>query len=278
MLKRYSLLALTVISVEILLLFLFRTPFKDVARVPRTFEEIMFGNTVFSASILPDLFSDNAKTEVAEESTHSAVNQPVGLEKKLITSGLVNISRLDPSISVSLKYSSEDNFLHKNMYGDLKNCYLQKEIAEKLVKAQKLLKEKFPFYSLIIYDAVRPLSIQKMMWDEVQVPEKLKDKYVSDPTIGSLHNYGCAIDLSIVNEEGWAMDMGTPYDYFGELAHPIAEQRMLKEYKLSWRQFENRKLLREVMAQAGFTGITTEWWHFNGSSLKQAGEKYKIVE
>ena len=278
MLKRYSLLALTVISVEILLLFLFRTPFKDVARVPRTFEEIMFGNTVFSASILPDLFSDNAKTEVAEESTRSAVNQPVGLEKKLITSGLVNISRLDPSISVSLKYSSEDNFLHKNMYGDLKNCYLQKEIAEKLVKAQKLLKEKFPFYSLIIYDAVRPLSIQKMMWDEVQVPEKLKDKYVSDPTIGSLHNYGCAIDLSIVNEEGWAMDMGTPYDYFGELAHPIAEQRMLKEYKLSWRQFENRKLLREVMAQAGFTGITTEWWHFNGSSLKQAGEKYKIVE
>ena len=278
MLKRYSLLALTVISVEILLLFLFRTPFKDVARVPRTFEEIMFGNTVFSASILPDLFSDNAKTEVAEESTRSAVNQPVGLEKKLITSGLVNISRLDPSISVSLKYSTEDNFLHKNMYGDLKNCYLQKEIAEKLIKAQKLLKEKFPFYSLIIYDAVRPLSIQKMMWDEVRVPEKLKDKYVSDPTVGSLHNYGCAIDLSIVNEEGWAMDMGTPYDYFGELAYPIAEQRMLKEYKLSWRQFENRKLLREVMAQAGFTGITTEWWHFNGSSLKEAGEKYKIVE
>ena len=117
-----------------------------------------------------------------------------------------------------------------------------------------------------------------MMWDELQVPEKLKDKYVSNPEVGSLHNFGCAVDVSIVNEDFWEMDMGTPYDYFGELGYPIAESRMIEEGKLTWRQFENRKLLREVMTEAGFTGITTEWWHFNGNSLKTAGEKYRIVD
>jgi D-alanyl-D-alanine dipeptidase len=234
----------------------------------------MFGSTVSSASVLPNLFPEkegNIKP-LTVNIKHTF------LEQKFIAHGLVNIKTLDTSIKVSLKYSTEDNFLHKNMYGGLHNCYLQKEIAEKLVKAQKILKDRFPFYSLIIYDGVRPLSIQRMMWDELQVPEHLKDKYVSNPEVGSLHNYGCAVDVSIVNEHGWEMDMGTPYDYFGELGHPISEQRMMSEGKLTWRQYENRKLLREIMYAAGFTGITTEWWHFNGSSLRSAQEKYLIIE
>ncbi|MBI3502371.1 MAG: M15 family metallopeptidase [Bacteroidetes bacterium] len=238
---------------------------------------MIFGENIFSASVLPNLFS-SAPTPTLPQRGRETGRGLTFLEQKLIAFGLMNINSLDTSIKVSLKYSTEDNFLHKNMYGELKNCYLQKEIAEKVVKAQKLLKEKYPFYSLIIYDGVRPLSIQQMMWDEVQVPEKLKDKYVSNPEVGSLHNFGCAVDVSIVNEEGWEMDMGTPYDYFGELGHPIAEQRMIDEGKLTWRQFENRKLLRDVMTEAGFTPITTEWWHFNGSSLKIAGEKYHIVD
>ena len=276
MLKRYSALALTVLSVEILLLYLFRTPLKDAPHIPRTFEQVMFGENIFSASVLPNLFSSN--NSATAQSTNQPIYKSTFLEQKLIAFGLVNIQTLDTSIKVKLKYSTEDNFLHKNLYGELKNCYLQKDIADKVVNAQKILKEKFPFYSLIIYDGVRPLSIQQMMWDELQVPEKMKDKYVSNPEVGSLHNFGCAVDVSIVNENGWAMDMGTPYDYFGELGHPIAEPRMLDEGKLTWRQFENRKLLRGIMTEAGFTIITTEWWHFNGSSLKIAGEKYHIVD
>lgn len=243
-----------------------------MVRVPQTFEEVAFSTKIFSASILPDLFSEEQKTPPSEPAAKFSA-----LEQKLINHGLVNIREVDPSIVVDLKYSTEDNFLHKNLYGDLKNCYLQKEIADKLARAQQNLKKRYPFYSLIIFDGVRPVSIQQTMWDEVQVPEKDKDSYVSNPQVGSLHNYGCAVDVSIVNEDGWQMDMGTPYDYFGELGHPIAETRMIKEGKLSWRQYENRKLLREVMTQSGFTIISSEWWHFNGSSLKIAGEKYKIV-
>lgn len=277
MLKKYSILAFIVLSVEVLLLYLFRTPLKEVSRVPKTFEEIMFGSGSISASVLPDIFSSST---LKIRTSHEGVTRKKlsFLEQKLITLGLVNIQSLDTSIKINMKYSTEDNFLHKNMYGELQHCYLQKEIAEKVVKAQNILKERYPFYSLIIYDCVRPLSIQRMMWNELQVPEHLKDKYVSHPEVGSLHNYGCAVDVSIVNENGWEMDMGTPYDYFGELGHPVAEQRMLKEGKLTWRQYENRKLLREVMYAAGFTGITTEWWHFNGSSLKIAKDKYHIVE
>ena len=275
-LRRYSFLAITILSAELLLLFLFRTPVKDFPRVPRTFEQMVFGDNIFSASFLPDLFS-SSKSEASKKKP-AAIIRNTFLEKKLIAFGLVNIKTIDTSIKVNLKYATNDNFLHKNLYGELKNCYLQKDIADKLVKAQKLLKEKFPFYSLIVFDGVRPLAIQQMMWDELQVPEKMKDKYVSNPEVGSLHNFGCAVDLSIVNENGWEMDMGTPYDYFGELGHPIAEPRMIEEGKLTWRQFENRKLLRDVMTEAGFTIITTEWWHFNGSSLKIAGEKYHIVD
>lgn len=249
---------------------------KEMRWIPRTYEQIVSDNTVFAASLLPSLFpSPKLKTENHKPET---VERHTFLEQQLITFGLVNIKQIDSSIAVSLKYASKDNFLHQNLYGEIKNCYLQKDIAEKLAKAQQILKKRFPFYSLIIYDGVRPLGVQQLMWDDLQVPEKLKDKYVSDPKVGSLHNYGCAVDVSFINENGWEMDMGTPYDYFGELGHPIAEKRMIEDGKLSWRQFENRKLLREVMTEAGFMTISTEWWHFNGSSLKEAEKKYYIIK
>jgi D-alanyl-D-alanine dipeptidase len=275
-LKRYSILALIVLSVEITLLFLFRIPIKEVVRVPQTFEEEAFREKAFSASLLPKLFSSSDKKN---DSPTSATSQALTiLEQKFIRAGMVSIRQIDSSIALDLKYATKDNFLHKNLYGNLKNGYLQKEIAVKLAAAQKKLKEKYPFYSLVLFDAARPLSIQQTMWNELQVPEKNKIKYVSNPEVGSLHNFGCAVDVSIINEEGWEMDMGTPYDYFGELGHPAAEPRMIQEGKLSWRQFENRKLLREVMTEAGFTIITTEWWHFNGTSLNSAEKKYKMVE
>lgn len=271
-LKRYSILSFGVIVAEVVLLYLFLKPIKKMDTVPKTYEEIVLINDFFPSAVLRSL------AESKSNQTPSYPSQDIPLmEKKFIDLHLVNVKKTDSSIRVDLKYATEDNFLHKNLYGDLKNCYLQKEIAEKLGTAQKILKEKYPFYSLIIYDGVRPLSIQQKMWDEMDVPEKSKDNYVSDPAVGSLHNFGCAVDVSIINEEGWEMDMGTPYDYFGELGHPVAEQKMLEAGKLSWRQIENRKLLREVMTKAGFTGITTEWWHFNGTSLKRASEKYQIV-
>jgi D-alanyl-D-alanine dipeptidase len=200
------------------------------------------------------------------------------LEQELIDSGLVNVQTLDPDIWVALRYSCKDNFMKMDLYGDLDNCYLQKDVAEKLALASKILHEKYGYYNLLVFDGVRPMSIQSRMWDSLKIPSEEKMKYLSPPSYGSLHNYGAAVDVSLVNYEGWEVDMGTPFDFFGELGHPSAENRMISEGKLTHRQQENRKLLREVMYKAGFTGLGTEWWHFNSCGIAEAKSKYHIVK
>ncbi len=199
-------------------------------------------------------------------------------EQSIINAGLVDIKSIDSTIVVDLKYSTTDNFLGVDVYGDFNRCYLQPDVADKLKLSQLFLKSKFPYYSLIVYDAARPRSVQRIMWDTVDVPHQERSKYLSNPQGGSLHNFGAAVDISIIDKDGYVLDMGTPYDFFGELAYPREEARLLNEGKLSYKQLLNRELLRSVMQKGGFWGITTEWWHFNSCSRDIAYSKYKIIE
>ncbi|MDP1747461.1 MAG: M15 family metallopeptidase [Bacteroidota bacterium] len=199
-------------------------------------------------------------------------------EQSIIGAGCVDIKVIDSSIVVDLKYSTSDNFLGFDVYGDFNTCYLQIEVAEKLRLAQLFLKSQFPFYNLIVYDGARPRSVQYKMWNTLDIPYQERSKYLSNPAGGSLHNFGAAVDLSIINENGYELDMGTEYDFFGELAYPREEERMIQEGKLTHKQLLNRELLRSVMEQAGFSGITTEWWHFNSCCRKVAYSKYPIIE
>lgn len=201
-----------------------------------------------------------------------------GIEQTLIAAGLVDVLTLDSTIRVDLKYSSVENFAGIDMYGDFNKCYLQPDVAEMLVKSQSELKQKYPRYSLIVYDASRPVHIQQLMWDTVQLPKGEKQKYLSNPGKGSLHNYGAAVDVSIIDSAGFTLDMGTPYDFFGEKAHPVREQDLLKSGELTAEQISNRKILRSAMRRGGFWGIQTEWWHFNACTRKEAAEKYALVE
>lgn len=200
------------------------------------------------------------------------------LEKQMIAQGLVNIQDIDPDITVELKYSTTDNFVKKDVYGDLTNAYLQPEIAKKLAKASASLKKGKPGYKLLIYDAARPNSVQYILWDALDVPLQQKPQYVADPKVGSIHNFGCAVDLTVVNGAGVPLDMGTPYDFFGPLAYPRMESQMLKAGKLSKTQLANRNILRKVMNEAGFRTNTTEWWHFDGLSRAAAKAKYGIIK
>jgi len=225
------------------------------------------------------LISENTNPLSAKDSVLKKYESAIGsLEQSMINAGLVNIKEVDSSIVVQLKYSSTDNFMGTDVYGNLENCYLQKEVAAKLVLAQMLLKSKFPYYSLIVYDGARPRKVQQVMWDIVKVAPGEKTKYLSSPLFGSLHNFGAAVDLSIVDAEGREIDMGTKFDYFGELAYPEKEEQMLKEGRLSGKQVENRKLLRNCMIQAGFSPLETEWWHFNSCSRSTAAEQYQMIE
>lgn len=199
-------------------------------------------------------------------------------ERILIKNHLVNMHDVDSSIKVDLRYSTTNNFLHKDIYGDFDQAYLQPQVAKKLKNAQQYLKDTFPNYSLIIFDAVRPRSIQQIMWNTIKVSPKMRPKYLSNPKYGSLHNFGAAVDISIVDSSGKLLDMATDFDCFKELAYPTLEKILLKKGKITQQQINNRKLLRKIMAKAGFFNIQTEWWHFNSCHRKEARLKYKIIE
>ena len=192
---------------------------------------------------------------------------------------LVNIQELDSTILIDLKYSTTDNFMNMDMYGDLETCYLRKNPAEMLLRANEYLKETNPELNLLIYDGMRPRSIQRKLWNALdEVPETERTQYVADPEKGSIHNYGAAVDLTLAHENGSPLDMGTNYDYFGELAFPALEDSLLSIGVLTKAQIQNRKILRSVMTRAGFSTISSEWWHFNAYSYQDIQTKYNIIE
>jgi zinc D-Ala-D-Ala dipeptidase len=201
------------------------------------------------------------------------------LEQSLRDAGLVDVEELIPGIFVDLKYSTTDNFFGQDVYGDLKRCYVQPVVADMLKKAHDKLKEEHPDLTFLVYDGVRPISVQQILWDNLDKPDSVKPLYVADPKVGGLHNYGVALDLTLANAEtGEALDMGTHYDYFGYPAYPDREAQMLREGILSKEHISNREILRKVMKHGGFTGIGSEWWHFNAYSLKDASARFELVK
>ncbi|MDZ7898009.1 MAG: M15 family metallopeptidase [Arcicella sp.] len=200
-------------------------------------------------------------------------------EQKMRQQGLVNIQEINPSILVNLKYSTTDNFVGKDVYGCITECFIQKRPAEMLSKASDLLQQKHHNYRLLVYDGGRPLSIQKILWNSLtQYSPRQRATYVANPAEGSIHNYGSAVDLTIATADGTPLDMGTKYDYFGELAYPKKESYFLKIKQLNRQQVANRQLLRSVMRSAGYMPIDYEWWHFNAMSRSRAKASYRIIQ
>ena len=201
------------------------------------------------------------------------------LEQSLLSAGLVDVLNVIPEAQVDLKYSTSDNFMGIDLYGSLTRCYLQPDVADKLAVAHNYLQTRDSTLTFLIYDGVRPRCIQQAMWDTLDMPVEEKVKYVSNPKHGSLHNFGAAIDLTLAyKENGEALDMGTPYDFFGIEAYPIKEPLMLEKNRITQEAVDNRKLLRRCMMKGGFFNIQTEWWHFNSCNREEAKQLYQIVE
>ena len=216
---------------------------------------------------------------LALTAAHHAWAQNCPYEEAMRKQGLVEVTRAAPGVKVELKYATQDNFMKRDVYGCLQHGYLQKEVVEMLKKAQKSLEENKPGYHLLIYDAARPLSIQRILWNTLtQYPPNIRKNYVADPREHSIHNYGSAIDLTVADEKGKALDMGTKFDFFGELAYPSKEQELLAKNKLSKNAYENRQILRNAMKAAGFMPIEYEWWHFNAFSRAEAKRRYQVVQ
>lgn len=210
-------------------------------------------------------------------------------DSKMREFGLVDIQKLDAEIGVELKYATEDNFVGENMYGTLTTAYLLPHFAEKVVRAQQLLRERKPDYSLLIYDAARPISVQRRMRRAVEgTPLQI---YVADGARGGRHNYGVAVDLTIIDGAGRPLDMGASFDHFGPEAWVGEDQdvtlerykayvaRMVEQGLITAEAAANRTLLLEIMDRVGLRPYVKEWWHFQERiSMTATRERYKLLD
>lgn len=191
---------------------------------------------------------------------------------------LVDVTEYNGDILVDLKYATSDNFMGMKLYEHLHQAYLQKDVALRLAKVQAYLNEIKPGFRLLIYDALRPVSVQQKMWDALDsLPPVERGKFVSNPKNRSLHNMGAAVDLTIVDQQRNPLDMGAGYDDIRSIAYPSMEKQFLAEGKLTASQVANRDLLRKVMQSQGFRQLQTEWWHFNACSRAEGLAKYKVL-
>lgn len=208
------------------------------------------------------------------------------LKKKKITSEilfnqgdtLVPVDFYNTAIYWDLKYASTNNFMHRKLYDTLNKPLIQIAIARKLAKCQEYLASINADYHLLIYDALRPLSVQWEMWNALDtIPVIDRVKFVSNPANGSVHNYGAAVDITICNNNKTPLDMGAGYDDIRKIAYPSLENEFLKSGELTKKHIANRQLLREVMHQQNFRNIPTEWWHFNAATRSTIKRNYHIV-
>lgn len=208
--------------------------------------------------------------------------------------GLVDIKELDPSILVELKYSTQDNFVGEDMYGDLEQAFFEKRFAERVVAAQLALKRRNPALTLLIYDAARPISTQRRMRKVVE--GTIYEQYVADGSKGGRHNYAVAVDATIADAKGKALDMGAPFDGFDRASHvkggsdndistrTMANYRafantLVAEGLITQKAAENRLLLIEVMMEVGLLPYRCEWWHFEEPmTMSQTREKYRLLD
>lgn len=189
--------------------------------------------------------------------------------------GLVDVSALDDGFTVDMRYSTTNNFVGKDMYGTFKTPYLTKSTADALLDALHRLQRVDSLYGIVIYDAARPLSVQRIMWNVVKGTPQ--EKYVARPHNGGPHNYGIAVDIGLTFA-GEPLDMGTDFDNFTPSAHITDEVTLVRQGKISPAAKRNRELLRRAMTLSGFQTYSREWWHFVRYNMKYARRHIKLLD
>jgi D-alanyl-D-alanine dipeptidase len=179
-------------------------------------------------------------------------------------------------IAVDLRYASRDNFVGRDLYGALDCAWLHRKAAEGLERAARDLEAEAPGHRLLVLDALRPHRVQIQLWDHLDGTGLRQ--YVADPARGSIHSFGMALDVTLLDPQGRELDMGSGYDEMTELSHPQHEEMHLASGKLTPAQHANRQLLRRVLCQNGFRGINNEWWHFEMLDREHVRQHFMRVD
>jgi D-alanyl-D-alanine dipeptidase len=172
---------------------------------------------------------------------------------------LVELTTLDASIKLEIRYATTNNFAGTKFY-DQPRAFMQRPAAEAVVRAHRALRA--VGYGLLIHDAYRPWYVTRMFWDAMPADKRW---LVANPAEGSKHNRGAAVDLTLYDlKTGLPIEMPSTYDESTGRAHAdypggTALQR--------W----HRALLRNAMVGEGFLVNPLEWWHFDFGSWRDYG-------
>ena len=178
-------------------------------------------------------------------------------------------------IAVDLRYATPDNFVGRDLYSPYDCAWLHRDAAAALERVVGWLKERRPDCTPLVLDALRPQRVQQQLWDALAGTDL--QMYLADPQRGSIHSFGMALDVTLLDEAGRELDMGTGFDDMTLLSHPALEARFLASGELTAAQAANRQLLRDAMFQAGFVGINTEWWHFDCGDRNVVRQTFRRV-
>lgn len=170
-----------------------------------------------------------------------------------LTNPLIDLQALIPDAVLDIRYATKDNLTGRPLY-PFAAAFLRRSAADKLVKAAADLRAKR--LRLVIYDAYRPLSIQKALWEAKPDP-----RYVANPAKGSSHNRGGAVDVGLADEAGKALPLPSAFDEFAPKAHHGA-----KGVKPEPRR--NAEILKAALEKAGFESLREEWWHYRDPDAK----------
>lgn len=169
---------------------------------------------------------------------------------------LVEVATFDPRIRVRTVYATADNFVGEVLY-PVSRTFLRRSAMERLSRVQDRLEAQG--LGLLVYDGYRPWSVTKRMWDVIGDPD-----FVADPSKGSRHNRGMAVDCGLVDAEGRPLPMPTAFDAFVPEARADA---LLASAELT----RNRDILVTTMEAEGFSVLSSEWWHFDAEGWEQRG-------
>lgn len=170
---------------------------------------------------------------------------------------LVPVASLDPSIKLDVRYATTNNFMRTAFYSSAR-AYLQRPAAEALARASRALRPHG--YGLLVHDAYRPWYVTKMFWEGTPAAQRL---FVADPSQGSRHNRGAAVDLTLYDlRNGRPVEMPGGYDEFSNRSYPYYPGGTSLQ---RW----HRALLRNAMEAEGFTVYEAEWWHFDFNDWRQ---------
>lgn len=164
-------------------------------------------------------------------------------------------------IRFDLRYAGSNNFDGRVLYRGIDCAWLRAEAARGLQAAAAWLAAARPGVTLLVLDALRPQRVQEAIWADAEGTPL--EQYFANPQRGSIHSFGMAVDVTLLDAAGQECDMGSGFDEMNELSHPEFHAEHLALGRLRLEQVLARGWLAAALRAGGFRGITTEWWHFN---------------